>query len=63
MSRRQPRPIDEQVVVIVGASSGIGRAAAQAFAHAGAQLLITARDGGALEELAAELRAAGTRVE
>lgn len=63
MAGRQRKPIDEQVVVIVGASSGLGRAAAEAFAHAGAQLLITARDGAALEDLAAELRTTGTRVE
>jgi short-subunit dehydrogenase len=63
MARRQPKPINEQVVVIVGASSGIGRATAEAFARAGAQLLITARDGEALAELAATLRTPETRVE
>lgn len=63
MSGRQPKPINEQVVVIVGASSGIGRATAEAFARAGARLLITARDGEALDALAGELRASGTRVE
>jgi NAD(P)-dependent dehydrogenase (short-subunit alcohol dehydrogenase family) len=39
----QLKPIAEQVVVIVGASSGIGRATAQEFARRGAQVVVAAR--------------------
>ena len=48
-----------QVVVITGASSGIGRAAARAFAGRGAQLVLAARRVRLLEEVAAECREAG----
>lgn len=44
-----------QVVFITGASSGIGRACAHAFAKKGAQLLLCARRADRLKELKAEL--------
>ncbi len=47
------------VVVVTGASSGIGRAAAQAFAGQGARVVLAARDEQALEDAAAECRAMG----
>jgi NAD(P)-dependent dehydrogenase (short-subunit alcohol dehydrogenase family) len=46
-------------VVIVGASSGVGRAAALAFARNGCSLVIAARDRAALNAVADECRRAG----
>ncbi len=45
----------DQVVVVTGASSGIGWAAAEAFARRGARLALVARRGDKLMELAARL--------
>ena len=44
------------IVFITGASSGIGRSCAHAFAETGAKLIITARRKKRLEKLAAELK-------
>jgi len=49
----------DKTVVITGASSGIGRAAAYEFAHRGAKLVIAARRGERLEEVARECRSFG----
>src|SRR5688500_3738041 len=48
-----------RVVVITGASAGIGRATALRLAHDGATVVICARRGDRLEELASRIRAAG----
>src|SRR4051794_3967604 len=48
-----------QVVVITGASSGIGRASALRFAEQGARLALASRRGQVLEELAEECRSRG----
>lgn len=53
------KPIDEQVVVVVGASSGIGRLAARAFADEGARVVVSARGEEGLDTLVQEIRAAG----
>ncbi|MFN8527360.1 MAG: SDR family oxidoreductase [Anaerolineae bacterium] len=55
------RPLNEQVVVITGASSGIGRAAALEFAKQGASLVLAARNLNALNEVAADVLALGGR--
>ena len=55
----RPRAFEGKIVVITGASSGIGRAAALQFAAAGARVALAARRGEALEEVAAACRARG----
>src|SRR3954447_22259044 len=55
-----PTPSDAPPTVLVtGGSSGIGRATALQFAGRGARLVLVARGRPALEEAAAEVRAAG----
>lgn len=54
--------MDGKVVVITGASSGLGRGFARAFAEAGASVALGARREDALTALAEELRATGHRV-
>jgi NAD(P)-dependent dehydrogenase (short-subunit alcohol dehydrogenase family) len=49
-----------RIAVVTGASRGIGRAAAIAYAKAGAHVVALARTQGALEELDDEIRAAGS---
>ena len=53
------KPLEDQVIVITGASSGIGLVTARAAAKRGARLVLAARSESALRELADELSAAG----
>ncbi|ASW91915.1 SDR family oxidoreductase [Mycobacterium marseillense] len=52
-------PLQGRHVIITGASSGIGRAAAIAIAERGATVFALARNGAALDALVAEIRANG----
>jgi short-subunit dehydrogenase len=61
MSRRRAA-LQGKVVVITGASSGIGRASALAFADAGCRLVLAARRLDALEETASLCRTRGAPV-
>ncbi|RYY85415.1 MAG: SDR family oxidoreductase, partial [Comamonadaceae bacterium] len=51
-----------RVVVLTGASSGIGRATALAYARAGNALVLVGRDADTLETVAEDCRAAGGQV-
>ena len=50
-------PLANAIVLITGASSGIGRACAERFAVGGARLILSARRKTRLQELAADLKA------
>jgi len=56
-----PRALADQVVVIVGASSGIGRETALRFGRAGATVVLAARNQSGLQNVAAELESLGAR--
>lgn len=53
------KPLDQQVIVITGASSGIGLATAQAAAKEGAKLVLAARSDQTLEEVVQKINASG----
>lgn len=53
------KPIDEQVVVLMGASSGIGRETARRFAQRGARVVVAARSTDALASLVDEIERGG----
>ncbi|WP_375270962.1 SDR family oxidoreductase [Sphingomonas sp.] len=55
----QLKPLAEQVIVITGASSGIGLVTARQAASAGAKLVLVARGEDALAQIAAEIQADG----
>ena len=54
-------PLAGRVAIVTGASRGIGAATARSLAHAGAAIVLAARDEGALESVAEEISAAGGR--
>jgi NADP-dependent 3-hydroxy acid dehydrogenase YdfG len=51
--------LKDKIVLITGASSGFGAAAAKRFAQEGCKIVLTARRTGRLEEMAGEIRAMG----
>jgi NAD(P)-dependent dehydrogenase (short-subunit alcohol dehydrogenase family) len=53
------RPMRGRVALIAGASKGIGAATAEAFADAGAAVVLAARDATALDEVAKRINARG----
>src|SRR5919199_4452130 len=56
---RQRKPLEQQVVVVVGASSGIGRETALRFAQRGAKVVVSARSEPGLTSLVDEIRRGG----
>ncbi|MBD3881497.1 SDR family oxidoreductase [Phormidium tenue FACHB-886] len=55
----QLKPINQQVVAVIGASSGIGRVAALEFAKRGAKVVVSARTQSGLNSLVDEIRQSG----
>ncbi|MEH2283460.1 MAG: SDR family oxidoreductase [Nostoc sp.] len=55
----QLKPINQQVVSVVGASSGIGRITALEFARRGAKVVVSARSESKLKSLVEEIRGFG----
>src|SRR5581483_6704664 len=53
------KPINESVIVITGASSGMGRATALELARRGASMVVAARRASLLEDVAAECQKLG----
>jgi 3-oxoacyl-[acyl-carrier protein] reductase len=58
---RSMRPLDGQVALVTGASSGLGHATAVALAQAGADVALLARGEQDLEQVAAEVERVGGR--
>lgn len=54
-----PKPLSEQVIVITGASSGIGRATALMLARKGASVVLAARNDEALRQVQGEMELFG----
>lgn len=57
--RQQDKPLARKTAIVTGASAGIGRATALALAGEGAAVVLQARRGERLDEVAAEIAAMG----
>ncbi|NNM76105.1 SDR family NAD(P)-dependent oxidoreductase [Sphingomonas sp. ID1715] len=56
------KPIEQQTIVVTGATSGNGLATVEAAVERGAAVVLAARNLDALEEVAVRLRSRGARV-
>jgi NAD(P)-dependent dehydrogenase (short-subunit alcohol dehydrogenase family) len=54
------KPLSEQVMIVTGASSGLGRAIARLAGARGAKVVVTARNGPALDNCVREIEATGS---
>src|SRR4029450_6267909 len=54
------KPLSEQVLVVTGASSGLGRAIARLAGERGAKVVVTARNEEALDNCVAEIERSGS---
>ena len=61
MSDLKQFSLENKVTLITGASRGIGRATALAFAKAGSDIILTSRKVEDLEKVASEIRGEGRR--
>jgi len=61
MPENESLPLAGKRAVVTGASRGIGRSIALAFARAGTDVAVTARTSGDIEELADQIRGLGSR--
>ena len=55
------KPLSDQTILITGATSGIGLTTAREAARRGANVMLVARNDGALRELAKEINSGGGR--
>ena len=55
------KPLSEQVMIVTGASSGLGRAIARGAGERGAKVVVTARNEEALENCVTEIERAGSK--
>jgi NAD(P)-dependent dehydrogenase (short-subunit alcohol dehydrogenase family) len=55
----ESKPLDGRLALVTGASRGIGAATAEALGHAGAHVILTARNSAGLEEVEERIHAAG----
>src|SRR3954469_8677997 len=55
------KPISEQVIVVTGASSGLGRAVARLAGQRGAKVVVTARNAEALDACVREIEGYGSQ--